>query len=110
MSDTVGNPKGWFSPVAAHFHLAFQQIFSLKISSDFSVKLVDTGSCSHKTFQGHEAPVLSVAIDPKEEYLVCTCRTVFNCNSKFEPRHEKTNNMVSEQVRHKLSCTSIEAG
>ena len=23
----------------------------------------------------------------------------------FEPRHEKTNNVVSEQVRHKPSCT-----
>ena len=57
-----------------------RRLKSLIIFSDFSVKLVDTGSCSHKTFQGHEAPVLSVAIDPKEEYLVgtCTCIT-FNC-------------------------------
>ena len=28
----------------------------------------------------------------------------------FEPRHEKTNNMVSEQVRHKPSYTSAEYG
>ena len=26
----------------------------------------------------------------------------------YEPRHEKTNNVVFEQVRHKLSCTSTE--
>ena len=25
-----------------------------------------------------------------------------------EPLHEKTNNVVSEQVRHKLSCTSTD--
>ena len=29
---------------------------------------------------------------------------------RFEPQHEKTNNVVSEQVRHILSCTSIEDG
>ena len=28
----------------------------------------------------------------------------------FEPRHEKTNIVVSEQVRHKPSCTSTEDG
>ena len=38
--------------------------------SDFTVKLVDVDNCSHKTFQGHEAPILSVAIDPKEEFIV----------------------------------------
>ena len=38
--------------------------------SDFTLKLVDVDNCSHKTFQGHEAPILSVAIDPKEEFIV----------------------------------------
>ena len=28
----------------------------------------------------------------------------------FEPRHKKTHNVVSEQVRHKPSCTVTEAG
>ena len=28
----------------------------------------------------------------------------------FEPPHAKTNSVVSEQVRHKLSCTSTEDG
>ena len=30
--------------------------------------------------------------------------------SRNEPRHEKTNNVVSEHVRYKLSCTSTEDG
>ena len=30
--------------------------------------------------------------------------------AEFGPRHEKTNNMVSEQVRQKPSCTSKEDG
>ena len=34
-----------------------------------------------------------------------------NINSiKLEPHHEKTNNVVSEQVRHKPNCTSTEDG
>ena len=28
----------------------------------------------------------------------------------FEPRHEKTSNVVSEQVRHKPSCKGTEDG
>ena len=28
----------------------------------------------------------------------------------YEPPRGKTNNVVSEQVRHKLACTSTEAG
>ncbi|XP_069117606.1 WD repeat and HMG-box DNA-binding protein 1-like [Argopecten irradians] len=38
-------------------------------SSDFTIKTVEVDTCSHKTLQGHEAPVLSVALDPKEEYV-----------------------------------------
>ena len=29
---------------------------------------------------------------------------------KFEPRHEKTNNVVYEEVPRKLNCTSTEDG
>ena len=28
----------------------------------------------------------------------------------YEPRHQKTNNVVFEQVRHKLVCTITEDG
>ena len=33
-----------------------------------------------------------------------------NHDSTNEPRHEKTNNVVSEQLGHKPSCTSTEDG
>lgn len=39
-------------------------------SSDFTIKLVDISSGDTKKFEGHEAPVLSVALDPKEGFLV----------------------------------------
>ncbi|KAK3588743.1 hypothetical protein CHS0354_024221 [Potamilus streckersoni] len=38
-------------------------------SGDFSVKIVEVSSCSHKVCSGHEAPILSLALDPKEEFL-----------------------------------------
>ncbi|XP_049622982.1 WD repeat and HMG-box DNA-binding protein 1 [Suncus etruscus] len=39
-------------------------------SSDFLVKIVDVMDCSQqKTFRGHDAPVLSISIDPKDIFL-----------------------------------------
>ena len=38
--------------------------------SDFAVKYVTVEDCSHVLFHGHEAPILSVALDPEEEFVV----------------------------------------
>lgn len=38
-------------------------------SSDFIIKVVNVDTSDSKTFSGHEAPVLSVALDPKEEFI-----------------------------------------
>ena len=35
---------------------------------------------------------------------------VIPCRSIFEPRHEKTNVLVSDLVRHKPGCTATEDG
>ena len=32
--------------------------------------MVQVSDCSHKSLKGHEAPVLTVALDPDEEFLV----------------------------------------
>ena len=42
----------------------------------------------------------------KEAVVVKACVLL----SLYEPRHEETNNVVSDQVKHKLSCTSAEDG
>ncbi|KAF6721013.1 WD repeat and HMG-box DNA-binding protein 1 [Oryzias melastigma] len=43
-------------------------------SSDFMVKVVEVADSSQqKTLRGHEAPVLSVAFDPKDEFLASAC-------------------------------------
>uniref|UniRef100_A0A3B3DTD5 WD repeat and HMG-box DNA-binding protein 1 n=1 Tax=Oryzias melastigma TaxID=30732 RepID=A0A3B3DTD5_ORYME len=42
--------------------------------SDFMVKVVEVADSSQqKTLRGHEAPVLSVAFDPKDEFLASAC-------------------------------------
>ena len=38
--------------------------------SDFTVKIVEVESSEQTTFQGHTAPILSVALHPRETYLV----------------------------------------
>ncbi|XP_074651576.1 WD repeat and HMG-box DNA-binding protein 1-like [Tubulanus polymorphus] len=38
-------------------------------ASDFAIKLVYIANKEFKTFEGHDAPILSIALDPKEEYL-----------------------------------------
>lgn len=38
--------------------------------SDFTVKVVDVASSSHGVYHGHKAPLLSVALDPKEQFVV----------------------------------------
>ena len=38
----------------------------------------------------------------------CNFKNIHRKNLRFEPPRGKTNNVVSEQVRHKLGCTSTE--
>lgn len=45
--------------------------FGVLFSSDFIVKIVEVvDSSQQKTLRGHDAPVLSVALDPSDEFLV----------------------------------------
>lgn len=45
--------------------------FGILFSSDFLVKIVEVADSSQqKTLRGHDAPVLSVALDPSDEFLV----------------------------------------
>lgn len=38
--------------------------------SDFNIKVVEVQNSSHKLLKGHEAPILCVAMDQNEEFLV----------------------------------------
>ena len=44
------------------------------------------------------------------KYIVTVTLEQFLFCPILEPHHEKTNNVVSEQVRHKPSCTGTEDG
>lgn len=38
--------------------------------SDFVIEVIDIDSSNSRTCSGHVAPVLSVALDPQEEFVV----------------------------------------
>ena len=44
--------------------------------------------------------------NPSERYLVST----YEWREYYKPRHEKTNVLVSDRVRHKPGCTATEDG
>lgn len=54
--------------------------------SDFMVKVVEVSDSSQqKTLRGHEAPVLSVTFDPKDDFLVsepCVWKQKFNTEAE----------------------------
>ena len=50
--------------------MIYLSVTEVYLYSDFTVKVVDVESSSHKVYRGHKAPVLSVALDPKEQFVV----------------------------------------
>ncbi|KAJ3594117.1 hypothetical protein NHX12_006449 [Muraenolepis orangiensis] len=68
-----GDPDGILTRFTTNAtHVAFNHSGSRVAagSSDFMVKVVEVSDSSQqKTLRGHEAPVLSVAFDPKDEFL-----------------------------------------
>uniref|UniRef100_A0AAX7TQ28 WD repeat and HMG-box DNA-binding protein 1 n=1 Tax=Astatotilapia calliptera TaxID=8154 RepID=A0AAX7TQ28_ASTCA len=68
-----GDPDGILTRFTTNAtHVAFNSIGSRVAagSSDFMVKVVEVSDSSQqKTLRGHEAPVLSVTFDPKDDFL-----------------------------------------
>ncbi|XP_062302789.1 WD repeat and HMG-box DNA-binding protein 1 isoform X2 [Osmerus eperlanus] len=68
-----GDPDGILTRFTTHAtHVCFNASGSRVAagSSDFMVKVVEVADSSQqKTFRGHDAPVLSVTFDPKDEFL-----------------------------------------
>ncbi|KAK7473945.1 hypothetical protein BaRGS_00034850 [Batillaria attramentaria] len=66
-----GSPDGLitrFTAPVSHMVLNSSGTTMVAGSSDFTVKVVDVASSSHKVFREHKAPVLSIALDPKEQF------------------------------------------
>uniref|UniRef100_A0A8C5C3R5 WD repeat and HMG-box DNA binding protein 1 n=1 Tax=Gadus morhua TaxID=8049 RepID=A0A8C5C3R5_GADMO len=72
-----GDPDGILTRFTTHAtHVAFNHSGSRVAagSSDFMVKVVEVADSSQqKTLRGHDAPVLSVTFDPKDELLYPGC-------------------------------------
>ncbi len=58
-----------FTAPVTHFCLSQDGNKVLGGASDFTMKYVDVEGSNQKTFHGHNAPILSVALDPKQEYI-----------------------------------------
>ena len=55
--------------------------------------------------------IVNCDMDTKYSYKGIYFLTIHvQCNDIYEPPCGKTNNVVSEQVLHKLGCTATEAG
>ena len=52
--------------------------------SDFVIKVIDIDNSNSRTCSGHEAPVLSVALDPQEEFVVSNENCSFGKDKNFE--------------------------
>ncbi|XP_015762017.1 PREDICTED: WD repeat and HMG-box DNA-binding protein 1-like [Acropora digitifera] len=68
-----GSPDGILTRFTAPVnHLCFNQSGTVLAagSSDFNVKVVTIADGSQRLLKGHTAPVLSVTIDPKDQYIV----------------------------------------
>jgi WD40 repeat protein len=58
---------GWYMP---YFECEFPDDTEVFLSSDFVVHVTDTKSHKDSQITAHTAPILSVAFDPKGEFLV----------------------------------------
>lgn len=66
-------PRFFWQSVKCEHKFQFAHIYSLFLCfpSDFMIKVVEVSDSSQqKTLRGHEAPVLSVTFDPKDDFLV----------------------------------------
>ncbi|KAK7103194.1 WD repeat and HMG-box DNA-binding protein 1-like [Littorina saxatilis] len=67
-----GMPDGLVTRFTAPInHMVFNAAGSVMVagSSDFTVKVVEVENSRHKVYRGHKAPVLSIALDPKEQLV-----------------------------------------
>ena len=66
--------------------------------------IVISSLCSGRVDHDHRRCQTKMRLMKKQTWYVYTV------GFTFEPCHEKTNNVDSKQVGHKLSCTSTEKG
>lgn len=81
-------------------------------SSDFEIRLVELDSSNYETFEGHNAPILSVCIDPMEKYFIsssCDGTVKFwsikqrSCVKTLQDNHEKSNDFSNSKVSARVS-------
>ncbi|XP_078484229.1 WD repeat and HMG-box DNA binding protein 1 [Ciona intestinalis] len=67
-----GSPDGClvrFTGTVTHLSVSETRKLVAAGSSDFDIKTIDVETGKQKSYLGHQAPILSVAVDPMDEYL-----------------------------------------
>lgn len=79
---------------------------------DFEIKLINLEDSSHKSLKEHEAPILSLAIDPEKEYLASSsCDGTIRmwnietqkCVKIWDGHHEKSNDFLTSKTLARIS-------
>lgn len=93
------------------------RILTHQYRSDFTIKLVNLKDNDHKTFEGHEAPVLSVALDPKNKYIASSsCDTSVriwnienrNCVQFWKNCFPKSNDFENSETLSRISWNPMD--
>lgn len=84
-----------------HFSLNSSGSHMAVCSSDFDIKYVEIESNAQKVFEGHTAPVLSVAVDPRSEFLASSA-----CDGLVKVWHIPTQKPVSN-MKLLNSCSDV---
>ncbi|XP_038044137.1 WD repeat and HMG-box DNA-binding protein 1-like [Patiria miniata] len=95
-----------FTAPVTHFCLSEDGEKLLAGASDFTLKYVDIEGSNQKSFHGHNAPVLSVAIDPKHEYIASSsCDGTLKIWSIADQSWEKSVSLIPKCSDVSLSKT-----
>ena len=115
MSDLVGNPEDRFSRVEAHIIQMSITIVLPKYRPVIKIAVLDIGSLKYPRY----GCFIQITVLLCSTAMACVqfCHGTRVARFKqdanlnvVEPRHGKTYAVVSEQVRHKPSCTSTADG
>ena len=71
-------------------------------SADMTLQLINTESFQTKKFEGHEAPILNVALDPKMEFILSS-----SCDGSVKMWNIETSSCIKVRGHPYLTSTNF---
>jgi WD40 repeat protein len=105
-----------FTTSVYHIDISDDRNLILAGSGDFTLKLIKLDDGTQKTFEGHEAPILSVALDPKGECVASSsCDGSVriwtieeqNCLHSWNNNHPKSNDFANSLTLCRISWEKV---